>query len=139
MRRKGFEDALRAAGKRLEPEWMEEARFRMDSGYEAAERLFSRCGEVDSLFCATDNIAIGAMMYLRDQKVQVPEQVQLVGIGDSEKSHVIQPSLCTVHYYYKTSGEEAARLLLELLSSEEEIRKEIKMGYRIVENDSIRK
>ncbi len=68
MRRKGFEDALRAAGKRLEPEWMEEARFRMDSGYEAAERFCFPVREVDSLFCATDNIAIGAMMYLRDQK-----------------------------------------------------------------------
>lgn len=78
-------------------------------------------------------------MYLRDQKVQVPEQVQLVGIGDSEKSHVIQPSLCTVHYYYKTSGEEAARLLLNLLDSEENVAKEIKMGYKIIENDSIRK
>ena len=57
----------------------------------------------------------------------------------TEKARIVQPSLCTVHYYYKTSGEEAARLLLNLLDSEENVAKEIKMGYKIIENDSIRK
>ena len=139
MRKKGFEDALRAAGKKPVPEWMTESKFRMDSGYEAAKRIFSGTVLPDSLFCATDNIAIGAMMYLRDQGIAVPDRVQIAGIGDTEKARIVQPSLCTVHYFYKTSGEEAARLLVELLSSEESVTKEIKMGYKIIENDSIRR
>lgn len=139
MRRKGFEDALRAAGRKLVPEWTAEAKFRMDSGYEAARQIFERENVPDSLFCATDNIAIGAMLYLRDRGIDVPGEVQVAGIGDTEKARIVQPSLCTVHYYYKTSGEEAARLLLNLLNSEENVAKEIKMGYKIIENDSIRK
>ena len=130
---------MRAAGRKLVPEWTAEAKFRMDSGYEAARQIFERENVPDSLFCATDNIAIGAMLYLRDRGIDVPGEVQVAGIGDTEKARIVQPSLCTVHYYYKTSGEEAARLLLNLLDSEENVAKEIKMGYKIIENDSIRK
>lgn len=139
MRLQGFQDALTAAGQELDPNRMEEAKFRIDSGYEAAERLFSRSPDLDSLFCATDNIAIGAMTYLKKHRIRVPQQVQLVGVGDSEKGQVVEPALTTVHYYYKTSGQEAARLLLELLSGQEDIRKEIKMGYKIIERESIRR
>ena len=139
MRLQGFQDALEAAGRELNPDWMEEAKFRIVSGYEAAERLFTRQPELDSLFCATDNIAIGAMTYLKKHKIRIPHQVQVVGVGDSEKGQVVEPALTTVHYYYKTSGQEAARLLLEMLSGQEDVRKEIKMGYKIIERASVRK
>ena len=46
MRRKGFEDALRAAGRKLVPEWTAEAKFRMDSGYEAARQIFERTCQI---------------------------------------------------------------------------------------------
>ena len=139
MRLQGFQDALEAVGRELNPDWMEEAKFRIVSGYEAAERLFTRQPELDSLFCATDNIAIGAMTYLKKHKIRIPHQVQVVGVGDSEKGQVVEPALTTVHYYYKTSGQEAARLLLEMLSGQEDVRKEIKMGYKIIERASVRK
>lgn len=139
MRLQGFGDALEAGGRELNPDWMEEAKFRLSSGYEAAERLFTRQPDLDSLFCATDNIAIGAMTYLKKCKIRIPHQVQVVGMGDSEKGQVVEPALTTVHYYYKTSGQEAARLLLELLSGQEDVRKEIKMGYKIIERASVRK
>lgn len=42
------------------------------------------------------------------------------------------PRLTTVHYYYKTSGEEAARMLVNMLSAGGQIRREVKMGYEIV-------
>ena len=77
-------------------------------------------------------------MYLRDQKVQVPEQVQLVGIGDSEKSHVIQPSLCTVHYYYKTSGIEAAKIIINKMKYDNKDIDKIKLGYKYIKRESIR-
>lgn len=118
---------------------MTECGFRIDSGYKAAAELFSRDSAPDSLFCSTDNIAIGAMMYFREHNIRVPEQVQVAGTGDTELAHIIQPSLCTAHYYYKTSGEEAARLLLELFTRELAVKKEIQIGHQLIENDSIRR
>lgn len=137
-RRQGFTDALTEAGREVNPDWMKTCEFKMESGYSAAEELFACNPGIDSLFCGTDNMAIGAMLYLREHGYSIPDQVQIVGIGDSEKAHIVQPTLMTVHNYYRTSGKEIARLLLGILSGREAIRRNIKMGYKLIAGGSVR-
>lgn len=48
------------------PEWMAEAKFSIESGYEQMRGLLSRSPDIDSVFCTTDNIAAGAMAYLKE-------------------------------------------------------------------------
>lgn len=115
-----------------------EADFSLESGYEAAKCLMENHPDLDSLVCATDNIAIGAMMYLKETGKRVPEDVQLAGIGDTPMAQVVTPSLSTVHFYYKTSGIEAAELLMEFMDKKGQVRKEIKMGYELILRDSVR-
>ncbi len=43
----------------------------------------------------------------------------------------MDPSLTSIHYFYKTSGKEAARMMVELLENTDAVRKEIQMGYEI--------
>lgn len=137
-RKKGYEDAFREEKKNCPIRHMKEADFRMEDGYEKAKELMEEFPEMDSLFCATDNLAVGALTYLRESGRKVPEQVQVAGTGDIPVGQIVTPKLTTVHYYYKTSGKEAANLLIELLESEEPIRKEIKMGYEIILRESLR-
>ena len=65
----------------------------MDSGYEKAKELLKRCGELDGLICATDTMAAGAMQYLKEQGISVPEQILVTGQGDSEIAKVMEPIL----------------------------------------------
>ena len=60
-RRLGFERAVKEAGLTVDPKYCEIAKFSMVSGYEKAKRLFSNRQKPDCIFCATDNIAAGAM------------------------------------------------------------------------------
>lgn len=136
-RRKGFLAALKEHKIPLN-EHMTEADFGIDSGYEKAKLLFEVAPCIDSLFCATDAIAIGAMKYLKEKGIKIPSQVQLTGFGDTDIGRVVDPSVTTVHYYYKTSGIEAARLLLEILNTGNDMRKSIKMGYEIITGLSTR-
>lgn len=139
-RRQGFESAIRKAGLTVPKEWMKEADFKMDAGYEKTKEIFEHAKEMpDSIFCATDNLAIGAGIYLKEIEKKVPEDVQLVGIGDTEAGKLVSPSLTSVHFYYKTSGMEAAKMLADLLESDEKICKEVKMGYVIDIRDSVRR
>ena len=111
QRKDGFLDAVRDSGADTDRVPCAEGKFSMDSGYEQTKLLLSANPEIDSIFCATDSIA---------------------RIGDSETARVCVPRLTTVHYYYKTSGEEAARMLVNMLSAGGQIRREVKMGYEIV-------
>lgn len=130
-RKKGFEAALRKLGRECPPENRREIAFQLESGYEAARELMEANPGIDTIFCATDTIAVGVLVYLREQNIRVPGQVQLAGVGDTQIGRVMDPPLSSVHYFYKTSGMEAARMLVELLENDEAVRKEIRMGYEL--------
>lgn len=137
-RKKGFLDALKEAHYEVELERMTEVEFGVNSGYKKTKELMERQPDTDSLFCATDSIAAGALKYLHEAQIIVPEQVQLIGFGDTEMGSVVSPAITTVRFFYNASGIEAARLLLNMLNTGEDLKKEIKMGYKIIENASLR-
>lgn len=135
-RQEGFWDAMKAAGRQMDESLVAEASFQVESGKKAAEELLQRHPEMDGLLCATDDIAVGAILHLKHQGRRVPEDIRVAGFGDTQITRIVEPNLTTVHYYYKTSGEEAARLLLDLLESEKPVYREMKMGYEIIERAS---
>ena len=65
-RKEGFLDAVRDSGAGTDRVPYAEGKFSMDSGYEQTKLLLSANPEIDSIFCATDSIAIGAVAYLRE-------------------------------------------------------------------------
>ena len=89
--------------KRLEivPERMKVGSFTMDSGYEMARELFEEDPSIDSLVCATDTMAVGAMTYLKEIGLRIPEDVQIAGIGDGVPGKIVEPKLTTMHFYTK--------------------------------------
>ena len=133
-RKKGFQTALSSKG--LKPVAEKQIAFRMEEGYQAMKQIVETIPYIDGVFCATDMIAAGALQYLREAGVE--RKVCVTGMGDSRIATILQPSLSTVHFHYKSSGREAARLLIEMLQKSEDVRKEIKMGYQIIERDSTR-
>lgn len=136
-RQAGYEDALKEQGKEGSA-CIVEADFNIEAGYRAAKELFSREADVDALLCATDNIAIGALTYLKEKHIPVPEKVQVAGFGDTPMASIVEPSLTTVHFYYKTSGTEAAQILMDLIETDAKVRKSVKMGYEIIMKSSTR-
>lgn len=131
-RRLGVKKALNESGLLLENIPSTEADFTVQAGYEGMEELLLRGESVDSVFCATDMIAVGAVSCLRDHGKRVPEDVRVTGIGHGVVADILTPKLTTVHYHYKTSGMEAAKLLLELIRDPDAGRKERLLNYQMV-------
>lgn len=138
MRRKGMLEALKAHHYPLEEMVCAEAVFSVPSGYECMGRLYERYPDVDAVFCSTDSIATGAMMYLRDHGISVPETVRITGIGHDQKADIIMPQLTTADYYYCSSGREAASILLDLIRNWKDgvTTRELKLGYELLERGS---
>ena len=137
MRKKGFLAAMKEAGLPAPETVIKETSFSMEGGYEMAKEL-AGANDLDGIVCATDSMALGAERYLKEIGKRVPEDVQLAGVGDSKMGQVTTPSLTTAHLYYKTSGQEAARILLEALEKEEAPAREIKMAYTLKQKGSTR-
>jgi LacI family sucrose operon transcriptional repressor len=135
-RRVGFEKAVLDAGLTLDPRFCEIARFSMDSGYEKAKHLFSGREKPDCLFCATDNIAAGAMLYCRENGIRIPEDLMIGAVGDSRFDKVLYVPLSSVHLHYKTAGREGAKMLLSEMKKTSEVHRIVQLEYDVIERES---
>ena len=138
-RHRAFLDACASMDVAVSPQAQESATFSVDSGYLCAEKILDAVPDVDALVCATDDIAFGAMTCLREYGKRIPEDVQVTGVGDSKLSKIMTPSLTTVHFYYLTSGVEAAKMLVDAMTDDDGVpREELRMGYEIYARTSSR-
>ena len=137
-RHQGFLSACKERG--LEPlgEELPCSDFTIEAGYLSCEQLIETHPDVDTIVCATDRIAAGTMACLREYGRKIPEDVQVTGIGDSDLARVMSPTLTTVHYHYKSSGEEAARMLLDALGRAKDCAQRVCMSYELYSRNSTR-
>ena len=136
-RKEGYLQAFREMKREPDENLMEEVAFSMEAAYEGMKKLYEKDRKIDGVFCATDNIAFGAMEYLQEIGKKMPEEIRIAGIGDSAVGRLTVPKLTSVHFHYKTSGMEAARILMEMLRGKEDIRRELKMGFSLVKRESV--
>ena len=114
-----------------QPQRMSIAKFNMESGYHQAEQLFGRAPGLDCLFCATDSIALGALQYCRSHSLRVPEDIMIAAVGDNRIGRVAYVPLTSAHLHYRTAGDKAARLLLDMLADPHAEPQMIKLDYEL--------
>ncbi len=90
------------------------------SGYRAMRQLLAGTPDLDGVFCGNDQMAIGAIKYLKEIGKRIPEDVKLIGYDDVFLSSVVEPSLSTIHIQKKHVGIEAARILFDRIDSDDE-------------------
>lgn len=153
-REDGFRTGLKLSGVELEEACMRKAEFTMESGYRAALDLLEKNRDISIISCATDTIAAGAIeALLTYSRRKVPEKaknsggrmqyildnsgIRVTGFGDNQFLKAVTGGIPTVHFGYKTSGIRGAELLLDVIERGEKIPVEMKLGFRMVnEEDS---
>lgn len=134
----GFTQAVTEAGLIVSRQHQAMAEFKIESGYASAKHIFSRKPYPDALFCATDSIAAGAMLYCREHGIRIPEDLMVCAVGDSKMGKVAVVPLTSAHLHYKTSGAEAARMLLGEIQKKGSVPKTIQLEYTLVFRASTR-
>lgn len=137
-RHRGFLDACAQAGMKVEEQAEAIVGFDADSAYLGAEQILTAVPDIDTIVCATDTIAYGAMACMHEYVKSIPEDVQIVGVGDSLLSRIGYPTLTTVHLHYKTSGMRAAEALLVRMKPGMRPFEAVKMPYEVYSRNSMR-
>lgn len=135
-RHNGFLKAISDNGIKLDKQRSAVAEFTVDSGYSCAKKIFSVAERPDCIFCATDNIAAGAVLFCRENGIKIPEDVMICGVGDSKIGAVAAVSITSARLHYKTAGIEAAQMLLNAIGRASDVPKIMKLDYEIVERES---
>lgn len=111
-RRRGWSAALTAAGVKPRADWVVHGDFSRDSGAAAAAKLL-RDNDFTAVFVANDLMAAGALAYLREKKIVVPQRISVAGFDDIPLAADLGPSLTTVRLDLRAAGESAAELALD--------------------------
>lgn len=71
-----------------------------------------------ALFCFNDDLAIGAIRALREEKISVPQEVAVLGFDGIERGKYVHPPLTTVRQPLERMGREMVRMVLGLIRGE---------------------
>jgi LacI family transcriptional regulator len=112
-RRLGYLSGLRASKLERDERYVEAAdEFSVDAGHNAALRLLARA-RPDGLLCANDLLAAGAMAALRSAGHEVPGDVAVVGMDNSDLAQIMWPPLTSVDLGSAERARRAAELLID--------------------------
>ncbi|MCR5654070.1 MAG: LacI family DNA-binding transcriptional regulator [Lachnospiraceae bacterium] len=136
-RLRAFRDCLADHEVPLQEEWILKGMFDMENGYENTKTLMEAKDRPDAIFCATDTIALGAVHFLNEHKIKIPEDVAVCGVGNGRTARVIEPPLTTADYFYRESGKEGAKMLLEKIENPKSPILAVMLGYEIIERESL--
>jgi DNA-binding LacI/PurR family transcriptional regulator len=120
----GWHEELHAAG--VEPPRLLHGDWWPPSGYEAGKELAAMVGRRSgarptAIFVANDQMSLGVLHALREEGISVPHDVSLVGFDDVPEAPYFAPPLTTVRQDFVELGERGVRLVLSLLSREENL------------------
>jgi LacI family transcriptional regulator len=117
-RTSGYHQALRAAGVTPKPEYEVSEDFTREGGRRGMAALLELAEPPRAVFCANDQIAIGALHEAERRGTSVPESVAIVGFDDIDAASMVQPRLTTVHNSPDDLGRRCGELLLSRMSGQ---------------------
>ncbi len=82
-------------------------------GQQAAREVLQEAKRPNALFCANDEIALGAYRAAADLGLSIPTDIAITGWDDIALARLLSPGLTTVRQPVTEIGAEAARLLME--------------------------
>jgi len=115
-RREGFLEELARLEVSVPEEYVAASDFSFGGGYSAMKKLLALPKRPTAIFCANDPNAMGAVRAARDGGLVVPLDVSVMGAGRFEGDQLPAPFLTSTDWSRRDMGEQAGRMLLELIS-----------------------
>jgi len=115
-RLEGYKKALIDAGLEVKEEYIKAVNISRDNAGEVMEELLRLPERPTAVFTVTDSEAIDAFRAIKEAGLKVPEDIALVGFGNSIESALLEVPLTVVDQPKSELGEKAAEILIQKMS-----------------------
>lgn len=115
-RTRGFHEAFTHAGVPSRPGFQVTADFTREGGRRGMASLLDLADAPRAVFCANDQIAIGALDEARARGLAVPGDIAIAGFDDVEAASLVHPRLTTVRNSPDALGTRCGELLLSRMN-----------------------
>jgi len=127
QRKLGWENILLNNKREANPRTWVEGNWSSSSGEKAFQQLLDQYPDIDAVFSANDQMALGAMSYAFLHSIRIPQDIAFVGFDDIAEAEYFAPPLTTVRQDLLNLGCTAVN---EIVCAIEEMR-EGKLGKSI--------
>ncbi len=110
-----------------------------DEGFEEIFYQMIRSGQgPTAIICHWDYTAIKLIKYLHEKGLRVPDDLSIIGSGNTEMASLCIPALTTLELHIDYACETAVALLIKRLGRPEKPAEYIQIGGTLIERDSVK-
>ena len=129
----GYVDALTRHDIPVRDEWIIPGSYGTEVGYHGFMRLLEMGTMPRCIFTVTYPIALGVYAAAKARSVRIPQEVDVICFGNSDIGSLLTPALSCVNQPTQRLGEEAVRIMMEMIEHPESIAP----GNRIIPTELI--
>lgn len=118
QRAAGYQRALQDAGLPARSDYIVQGDYSTFSGYRIVKLLIQTGKYFDAIFCANDQMAVGAILACNECGISVPDQVAIVGNDDIFTASLVRPSLTSIQVPRYELGMSAMLMLQGMLEDD---------------------
>jgi len=97
QRRNGYIKALKKAKLPANKAMIKAGNYTPGSGYDAMKALLQLSPRLTAVFVASDVVAMGAILAIREAGLRIPQDIAVVGFDDIPLAEYFDPPLTTIH------------------------------------------
>ena len=133
----GAASALSAAGVMIPKNWQFRSLYSIHQSKQVCIQILSQPDRPTALLCGNDVIAHGAMFAAQELRIDLPEGLSIIGVGDFKGSSELVPALTTVRIPARQIGSLGAQRLVSMVgNSDQEIIRD-KCELRLMNRKSV--
>lgn len=130
QRHEGYRRAMQAFGIDPLPKYHQQGEHGREVARQLARNLFALPDSPTAIFASTDTQAIGILEAARQEGIQVPQKLSVMGYSDLRDAEYL--NLTTIHQPLRESGVQGVELLLEIIESQPQEIQEISLPVDLV-------
>ncbi|MDO4284143.1 MAG: LacI family DNA-binding transcriptional regulator [Eubacteriales bacterium] len=90
----------------------------LEGGYDATSSLLTKYPETDCIFYSSDTLSLGAIRYFLENKIQVPQDLKIIAVGNNDLSFsaMCYPSVSVIYLPIEDMAKECLSLLMAELT-----------------------
>ncbi len=139
-RKRGYRDALKAAGIQWRPELVATGRFSYRSGLKAAERLLSLPEAPTAISASNDEMAAATISVAHRRHIDVPGELTVTGFDDTLLATTVWPEITTIRQPISDMSHAAIDLLTRSIRARRAGRdaecEHLTLDYRLIARES---
>ena len=118
QRREGYARALKNAELALDNRYIKEGNYTPGSGFDAMKALLDLRPLLTAVFVASDVVAVGALLAIKQAGLRIPEDIALVGFDDIPLAEYFDPPLTTIRLPAYELGWAGGERLIRIIQGE---------------------